>query len=136
LRAELERELIDRYGGDAEPGRKPSAADTAVFLIARDAQGRALGCGGLRPMEPGAAEIKRMYVRPEARGQGVARLLLERLEAEARARGIGLLRLESGTLQPEAHALYERAGYEPIPCFGEYAGAPLSRCYERRLQTD
>jgi len=84
-------------------------------------------------MEPGAAEIKRMFVRPEARGQGVARILLERLEHEARARGVRLLRLETGTLQPESQALYETAGYEPIPCFGEYAGAPLSRCYERLL---
>jgi putative acetyltransferase len=104
-----------------------------VFVVARDREGRALGCGGLRPMEPGAAEIKRMFVRPEARGQGVARVLLERLEVEARDRGIRLLRLETGTLQPDAQSFYEAAGYQPIPCFGEYAGAPLSRCYERRL---
>jgi putative acetyltransferase len=101
--------------------------------MARDAQGRPLACGGLRPMEPGAAEIKRMYVRPQARGQGLARAVLERLEDEARTRGIRVLRLETGTLQPEARALYEAAGYEPIPCFGEYAGAPLSRCYQRSI---
>jgi putative acetyltransferase len=104
-----------------------------VFLVARDAAGNALGCGGLRPMEPGAAELKRMFTRPSARGGGVARAILERLEAEARVRSVGLLRLETGTLQPEAHRLYESAGYEPIPCFGAYAGEPLSRCYERRL---
>lgn len=105
----------------------------AVFLVARDADGSALGCGALRALEPGAAEIKRMYTRPHARGQGVGRALLERLEDEARARGVGVLRLETGQMQPEAESLYRSAGYEPIPCFGEYAREPLSRCYERRL---
>jgi putative acetyltransferase len=101
--------------------------------VARDAAGTPLGCGGLRPMEPGAAELKRMYTRPEARNRGVARAILERLEAEARDCGIGVLRLETGASQPEAQRLYESAGYQPIPCFGAYAAEPLSRCYERRL---
>jgi putative acetyltransferase len=79
-------------------------------------------------------EIKRMFVRPAARGRGIARLLLARLEVEARARGFRLLRLETGSLQPDARGLYERAGYRPIPCFGPYAGAPHSRCYERRIE--
>jgi putative acetyltransferase len=133
LCAELERELSARYGFDAEPGAKPTAADVALFVVARDPAGNALGCGGLRLMEPGAAEIKRMFVRPGARGQGVASAVLDWLEREARARGIRLLRLETGTLQPEARRLYESAGYEPIPRFGPYAGAALSRCYQRRL---
>jgi putative acetyltransferase len=102
-------------------------------VVARDADGSALGCGALRLLEPGVAEIKRMYTRPDARGRGIARAVLERLEDEARARGIGVLRLETGPMQPEAHRLYETGGYEPIPAFGAYAGEPLSRCYERRL---
>jgi GNAT superfamily N-acetyltransferase len=102
--------------------------------VARDADGSALGCGALlRPFDPGVAEIKRMFTRPDARGRGVARAVLERLEEEARARGIAVLRLETGTMQPEAQRLYESSGYEPIPPFGAYAGEPLSRCYERRL---
>jgi putative acetyltransferase len=105
----------------------------ALFVVARDETGAVFGCGALRLMEPGAAEIKRMFTRPEARGRGVGRAVLARLEDEARARGIGLLRLETGTLQPDAHRLYEAAGYRQIPCFGEYAGEPLSRCYERRI---
>jgi putative acetyltransferase len=74
-----------------------------------------------------------MFVRPEARGQGIARLLLEGLEREARERGIAVMRLETGTLQPEARSLYESAGYQPIPCYGRYRDEPRSRCYERRL---
>jgi putative acetyltransferase len=74
-----------------------------------------------------------MFVRPEARGQGIARLLLEGLEREARERGIAVMRLETGTLQPEARSLYESAGYQPIPWYGRYRDEPRSRCYERRL---
>jgi putative acetyltransferase len=104
-----------------------------VLLVARDARGDAVGCGAIRELEPGAGEIKRMFVRPEARGQGIARLLLEGLEREARERGIAVMRLETGTLQAEARSLYESAGYQPIPCYGRYRDEPRSRCYERRL---
>jgi GNAT superfamily N-acetyltransferase len=133
LRAELGLELTARYGGDLEPGQRPSADDVAVFLMARADNGRALGCGGLRSLGEPVAEIKRMYVRPEARGSGVGAAILEALEREAAARGFKVLRLETGPLQPEAIGLYARSGYREIPCFGAYAGAPASRCFERRL---
>ena len=113
-------ELRDRYDGDIEPGVKPSAADVAVVLVARDDDGTPLGCGALRPLGPGEAEIKRMYVVPAARGRGVSRLVLTGLEAEALARGWTTLRLETGTRQPEAIGLYTSVGYEPVPAFGHY----------------
>ena len=133
LRREVEAELIDRYGGDQEEGVKPNRFDVATFLVARDPGGRAVGCGALRPHGDGVAEIKRMYVRPAARGQGVSRLLLAALEDAARERGFDTLRLETGTEQPEAMALYAGAGYVPIEGFGAYADHPASRCFERRL---
>ena len=101
--------------------------------MARDQAGAAVACGGLRELDVGTAEIKRMYVVPAARGAGAGRLVLDVLEEEARKRGYSTLRLESGTEQHEARGLYERAGYREIPCFGAYAGARFSRCYERRL---
>lgn len=133
LRAELRRELDVRYGGDFEPGAKPTASDVLLFVVARDDGGRALGCGALRSLGHPVVEIKRMYVRTEARGRGVAAAILAELEREARERGFSVVRLETGPLQPEAAALYARAGYREIPCFGVYAGAPKSRCFERRL---
>ncbi len=113
-------EMRDLYDGDIEPGVKPSASDIAVVLVARDDDGTPVGCGALRPLEPGAAELKRMYVVPAARGQGISRLLLVALEAEAADRGWTTLRLETGTRQPAAVGLYTAAGYRPVEAFGHY----------------
>jgi len=74
-----------------------------------------------------------MYVRPQFRGLGLAKLMLEHLEAYTRERGVGLLRLETGILQSEAIGLYERMGFRSIPPFGEYREDPLSRFYEKQI---
>jgi GNAT superfamily N-acetyltransferase len=131
LRDELAAYVVETYGFDNEPGVKPSAADTALFLVAVDEQ--PLGCVGLRVLGDGVAELKRMWVRPAARGRGVGRALLNAVEAAARERGVATMRLETGNLQLEAVALYEQAGYRPIPCWGAYAKASDSLCFERRL---
>jgi putative acetyltransferase len=134
LREELLADLIARYGFDSEPGTKPTAADMPVFLVARN-HGDPIGCGGLRPIEPGLVEIKRMYVRPAERGNGYGKLILQALEDEARALGAERVVLETGVGQPESMSLYQRSGYTEIPCFGAYASEPLSRCFERCLTT-
>jgi ketosteroid isomerase-like protein/GNAT superfamily N-acetyltransferase len=134
LRDALEAELCARYGGHAEPGPKPTADDTAAFLVARDAGGRAVGCGALRPLEDGAvAELKRMYVRPEDRGRGLGWVILIALETEAERLGYPVLRLETGDFQPEAMSLYRAAGYREIDCADTNVSGPHSRCFERRL---
>lgn len=134
LREAQRVELDARYGTDNhEPGARPSAGTMAVFLVARDAEGTAVGCGGLRPLGPGAGEIKRMYVEPSARGTGVATALLRALEDHARELGIPRLLLETGTGQPDAMRFYQREGYEPIEAYGPYRGEPLSRCFARDL---
>jgi GNAT superfamily N-acetyltransferase len=124
LAAAQQTEIRARYDGKSEPGTPPSAADISVVLIARDDDGTALGCGALRALGNGAAEVKRMYVVPAARGRGVAREVLAGLEDEARDRGWTPLRLETGPRQPEAIGLYVSVGYRPIPAFGLYVGAP------------
>jgi GNAT superfamily N-acetyltransferase len=137
LTAAQQAELRARYEGGQEPGTPPSAADVAVVLVARDAGGEAVGCGALRPLGDGVAEIKRMYVVPAARGRGLSKLVLAGLEAAARDRGWTTLRLETGPRQPEAIALYEGAGYRPIAAFGPYADdADDSLFYERVLDPD
>ena len=129
-------ELRARYDGGSEPGTPPSAADLTLVLVARDEDGTALGCGALREIADGVGELKRMYVVPSARGRGVATVVLAALEDEARGRGWTRLRLETGPRQPEAIALYTRAGYRPIDAIGVYAGdadAGDSLFFERSL---
>ncbi|MFC0533046.1 GNAT family N-acetyltransferase [Phytohabitans kaempferiae] len=135
LRKEQRAELDARYGGgNHEPGPAPSAGDIDHFVVAFDRHsGGALGCGALRRLDSGSAEIKRMYVVPEARGTGLATALLQVLEAAALRRGWSTIRLETGTAQPDAQRFYEREGYHRIPLFGSYVGSTLSVCYERTL---
>lgn len=134
LRRAQEEELRARYGGEEEPGAALSAADTAVFLLARDKDtGAAVGCGGLRRLDEETFELKRMFVAAEQRGRRIGEHLLRALESEAASRGARRVRLEAGTRQPEALRLYERCGYHPIERFGAYAESELSRCFERVL---
>jgi len=138
LRVSQQAEISARYGvPDSEPGPKPTAADITVFLVAFDVDDdgteRAVGCGGLRTLDPSHGEIKRMYVIPERRGTGVSTAVLTALEGEARSRGWDRVVLETGDRQPDAVRLYEREGYTRIPNFGYYADSELSICYEKKL---
>lgn len=127
----LDAELIARYPGLAED-ESAQAQDLLVHVVAYRGDAP-VGCGALRQLRPGVGEIKRMYVLPEARRLGAARRMLELLEAQARALGYPIVCLGSGVRQPEALALYESTGYRRIPLFGEYAGADLCVCYEKKL---
>ena len=136
LTADQQAELRARYDGQGEPGTPPTAADISLVLVARDDDGTALGCGALRLLGNGVAELKRMYVVPAARGRGVAKAVLVGLEEAARERGWTTLRLETGPRQPEAIELYSRAGYRPIEAFGAYVDAPDAKdslFFERSL---
>jgi putative acetyltransferase len=134
LIAELDHDLGARYPGlpihgiDARNFREAGG----VFLVGRLA-GVAVACGALRPMDDGAVELKRMYVRDSHRGRGFGRTMLGALEEIAARRGYRIVRLETGGNQPEAIALYQSTGYQPIPCYGAHAPDPLSRCFEKRL---
>jgi GNAT superfamily N-acetyltransferase len=103
-----------------------------TFLVAY-LDNRPAGCGALRRFADGVAEVKRMYVEPWARRNGIGRHILAELEATARRLGYRAVRLETGTRQPEAIRLYESAGYQPIAKYGEFADNPLSICFEKVL---
>ena len=120
LIGELDAELAGPYPPENRHGLSLSRIfqPGVLFFIARLA-GQAVGCGGVA-FEDGFAEVKRMYVRPQARGRGVARALLARLEEEARTRGVKRLTLETGDAQLAALRLYERAGFVRCAAFGAY----------------
>jgi GNAT superfamily N-acetyltransferase len=132
LNAELEEMYPEEGANHFRLDAEEVADGRGAFLVAyRD--GQAVGCGAVRRNDHQVAEIKRMYVVPEARGRGIARQVLVALEAEARQLGVNRLVLETGLRQVEALALYRRAGFVEIPLFGEYIDSPLSVCMEKHL---
>jgi putative acetyltransferase len=135
---ELNRTLAQHYADDQRHGLaiEQLFVPNIRFFLAR-LDGLAAGCGGVA-LFPDYAEVKRMYTRPAARGRGIAKAVLARLEAEARAAGAAVLRLETGRYQREATRLYEGAGFRGCGAFGPYAAmAPraieLSLFYEKPL---
>jgi ribosomal protein S18 acetylase RimI-like enzyme len=131
---ELESHLAGHYAAESRHGysvEKLIAQDVAFFLL-RDG-GTPAGCGGIQLVGTEYGELKRMYVRPEFRGRGFGKLLLDHLATYAQSNGIDLLRLETGIHQTEAIRMYERAGFRRIPPFGPYRDDPVSLCYEKAL---
>jgi putative acetyltransferase len=107
-------------------------APNVRFLVARH-DGVCVGCSALILADDASAEIKRMWVEPEARGLKLGRRLLQAIEAEAGKNGIAVLRLETGISQPEAIGLYRSEGFSEIEAFGSYRPDPLSVFMEKRL---
>jgi putative acetyltransferase len=94
----------------------------------------AVGCGAVRRLDESTAELKRMYVDPQVRGQGVGRALVESLEREALALGVTRVVLETGARLAPAIRMYEGLGYVRIPLFGEYLSSPeTSVCFGKSL---
>ena len=123
---------LDAYQLTLYPAESVYALDVAslsqpnvLFAVARDGDGVAVGCGAV-VLTPEYGELKRMYVQPALRGQGVARKVLDLLEAQAAARGCTRLSLETGPYQHAALALYERYGYARGARFGDYGDDPFS----------
>jgi putative acetyltransferase len=132
-----QEEMRGLYEGVADIGPTREAAmfeePNGVFLVLRDDDGGAVGCGGVCRFDDTRAELKRMYVAPQSRGLGLGRRLLEELEAQARRLGYLGVVLETGDLQVEALGLYASAGYEPVPCYPPYSERSLSLCFEKTL---
>ena len=95
--------------------------------------GKAVGCGAIKEYAEGVAEIKRMFVRHERRGRGVAKSILSELEAWANELNFSECILETGLKQPEAIGLYQKSGYETISNYGQYSGVENSVCMKKSL---
>jgi putative acetyltransferase len=136
LIADLDAHLSSRYTPEQRFGPNLMPAQLApglgTFVMAR-VDGRAVGCGAVRLLDPTTVEVKRMYVEPEQRGRGVAKEILQHLEAAARELGAQRAVLETGVLQDEAIGLYRRAGYNQVDCWGEYTMSPTSVCFEKAI---
>ncbi|MEV0007218.1 GNAT family N-acetyltransferase [Streptomyces sp. NPDC051840] len=139
----VQLEYAERYGdgGDVTPlDATMFDPPRGLYLLAYDAQDRPVATGGWRSQEEneegysdGDAEIKRMFVTAEARGNGLARRILAALEADALAAGRTRMVLETGDQQPEAIALYTSSGYTPCSKFGHYRTYDSSICMAKPL---
>jgi GNAT superfamily N-acetyltransferase len=134
LTARLQQEYVEMYGGPDSTPVDPTEFDapTGGFLVGY-LDDVPVAMGGVRRFEADAMEIKRMYVAPEVRGQGLSRLMLSALEDLARELGARRVVLETGERQPEAMRLYETSGYQRIDGFGHYRCQPLSVSYGKSL---
>ena len=132
---ELESHLAEHYAQESRHGfsvEKLLRDGVAFFVVRQD--GVLAGCGGIKFFGTEFGELKRMYVRPQFRGLGLGKLMLNHLADYSRQNGVTLLRLETGIHQKEAIALYEGFGFKRIPPFGDYWDDPVSLCYEKRLE--
>lgn len=132
-------EELDRHLNGLYPAESNHLMDLAA-LCAADVRffvasvgGESLGCGAVKRFTD-YTEVKRVYVAPRARGLGIAKRILEALEAATRSAGLAIMRLETGIYQPDAIALFEKAGFARRSSFGDYAqDDPYSVFMERKL---
>ena len=134
LIAELETHLAPFYPATSRHGYSVEKLikQGVAFFVARQ-NGIPAGCGGVQFYSTEYGEIKRMFVRSQFRGLGLAKLMLEHLEQYTREHHIHVLRLETGIHQKEAIGLYESVGFQRIPPFGEYVDDPLSIFFEKQI---
>ena len=135
LIAQVQQEYVVRYGGpDTAPVDPQEFAPPRGRFVIGYLDVAPVAMGGLRLLDDDTVEIKRMFVVPQSRGRGFARVVLARLEELAVEIGATRVVLETGLKQPEAMALYASEGYERIEGFGHYRDEPLSASYGKSLR--
>ena len=111
------------------------AADDTTLFVARDANSTPLGMGALRRHVGGVGEVKRMFVKPEARGLGVGAAILARIEALARQEGLARVVLETGSNFDAAKRVYERGGFATCEPVLDYPPSAWTAFYAKSLNT-
>ena len=129
----LDQDLAERDGAEHGFYAQYNKIDLIRHAVVAYQHGQPVGCGAFKEFEPGTVEIKRMYVQPECRQQGVARAVLDELEVWADELGYAIAVLETGKRQPEAIALYQRSGYKFTLNYGQYVGVENSVCLRKEL---
>jgi len=130
---DLDKELWLRYPAIQQNFVPHNKMDRNSRVVIAYSDNAAVGCGCFRPMDNTILEIKRMYVKPDGRGSGIAKLILSELEAWGKEEGFTESRLETGINQPEAIAVYKRAEYKQIPNYPPYTEIAESICMAKAL---
>ncbi|QHL88043.1 GNAT family N-acetyltransferase [Nibribacter ruber] len=129
----LDAELHVRDGDDHSFFAQFNKIDTIKEVVVAYHDELPVGCGAIKPFSQDIAEVKRMFVLPEFRGQGIAGRVLEDLEQWAAQLQFNYLILETGKAMPEAIRLYTKNGFEIIPNYGQYANIESSVCMKKPL---
>ncbi len=129
----LDQDLAIRDGEEHSFYAQFNKIATIKHVIVAYLDERPVGCGAIKAHDENTMEVKRMFVFPELRGQGIATKILEELENWARELGYERCVLETGKKQPEAIHLYQKNGFQIISNYGQYAGVENSVCFEKRL---
>lgn len=130
----LDKDLQIRDGDEHSFYAQFNKVDKIRHVVVAYAGGEAVGCGAIKEYEKSVAEIKRMFVREERRGRGIAKNILSELEMWAGELGFSECILETGWKQPEAIALYRKSDYKTIPNYGQYEGVENSVCMKKSLK--
>ncbi|MGB5107091.1 MAG: GNAT family N-acetyltransferase [Candidatus Zixiibacteriota bacterium] len=131
----LDQDLRIRDGAEHEFYAAYNKIDKIARALVAYKAGLAVGCGAIRKYSGETVEIKRMYVLPEVRRQGIAGAVLKELEDWSRELGFVEATLETGKKQPEAIRLYEKSGYSVIPNYGQYANVENSVCMKKVIRS-
>lgn len=129
----LDQDLQVRDGAEHSFYAQFNKVDAIRHVVVAYLNDEPVGCGAFKPFEADAVEIKRMYVQPAHRGQGLAQAVLTELEDWARELGYTGCVLETGLKQPEAIRLYQKSGYQRIPNYGQYIGVDNSVCMRKAV---
>jgi GNAT superfamily N-acetyltransferase len=133
LVGKLDADLKIRDGDDHLFYSQFNKIDAIKYAIVRYENDLAVGCGAIKVHAAETMEVKRMYVLPGNRKQGIASTILKELELWAVELNARKLLLETGKNQPEAIELYKKNGYAIIPNFGQYENIENSVCFKKRL---
>jgi GNAT superfamily N-acetyltransferase len=129
----LDMDLAGRYDDGNALYQPLNTLEKITAVVLALESGEPVGCGAFKPYGEKAVEIKRVFVKPGFRGQGLSKAILKELEKWAAEEGFSRTVLETGDKQMEAISLYERTGYTRIPNYGPYAGLYASICFEKNL---
>ncbi len=129
----LDAELQIRDGDEHSFYAQFNKIDKIRHVVVAYEDGEAAGCGAIKEYAEGVTEIKRMFVRAERRGRGIAGKILAELETWAKGLKFSECILETGLKQLEAIALYQKSGYETIPNYGQYQGVENSVCMKKLI---
>lgn len=134
LVALLDKDLSERDGDEHSFFAQYNKLDKIFHVVVAYQDEIPAGCGAIKEYTEGKAEIKRMFVHPDFRRQGIASIILSELELWANELKYSVCILETGIRQPEAIALYQTLQYESIPNYGQYDGVASSVCMQKHLK--